>query len=287
MRKILFIIFFIAAALGLYYIIGYYFPKSVGRYPVFVVLFLLDLYLYSSFHKKIWSWNKLKAGLVTFLYWLPAIAVALVLIGSMLFSFENWNKGFKNYLSGFILVGFASKVIPIVLLIIADILRLIKWMSRKKTHDKSDEKVAISRSTFLKKLGLAGGGLLFGGLMVGMIKWVYDFKTWKETIHLPNLPDSFNGFKIVQFSDIHLGNWNSKKELDEAVRMMNEQQADVIFFTGDLVNYATDEAFEFEDIFRKLKAKYGIFAVLGNHDYGDYKRWESVEAKEAEYAGIV
>ncbi len=197
----------------------------------------------------------------------------------MLFSFENWNKGFRNYLIGFILIGFASKVIPIVLLVIADLIRLIKLIRRSKTRAESETKVNISRSVFLKRLGLAGGGLLFGTLLFGMIKWVYDIKIWKETIRLPNLPKSFHGFKIVQFSDIHLGNWNSKKELDEAVRIMNEQEPDVIFFTGDLVNYTTDEAFEFEGVFRNLKAKYGIYAVLGNHDYGDYKRWDSKAAK--------
>jgi len=278
-RKLIFIILFIAGAFGLYFIIGHYFPKSVGRYPVFVVLFLLDLYLYSSYHKKIWSWKKVKATFITFLYWSPAIAIAMVLLGSMLFSFENWNKGFRNYLIGFILIGFASKVIPIIMLVIADLIRFIKLISRSKTRAESETKANISRSVFLKRLGLAGGGLLFGTLLFGMIKWVYDFKIWKETIRLSNLPKSFNGFKIVQFSDIHLGNWNSKKELEEAVRVMNEQQPDVIFFTGDLVNYTTDEAFEFEEIFKGLKAKYGIYAVLGNHDYGDYKRWDSKAAK--------
>lgn len=279
MRKLFYIFIFVAAAFALYFVTGYYFPKSVGRYPIFVVLFLLDLYLYSSYHRKIWSWNKLTASIVTLLYWLPAIAVVLLLTGSAFFSFENWNKGFRNYLVGFILIGFASKLIPIILLFIADLIRLIKWTGRKRPTTESTTGSAISRSVFLKRIGMAGGGLLFGTLFMGMIKWVYDFKVWKENIRLPNLPESFNGFKIVQFSDIHLGDWNSAKELDEAVRIMNELEPDVIFFTGDLVNYTTSEAFEFEDTFKKLKARYGIYCILGNHDYGDYKRWSTREAK--------
>jgi predicted MPP superfamily phosphohydrolase len=139
----------------------------------------------------------------------------------------------------------------------------------------------ISRSKFLKQAGLVGGGIVFGGLTMGMFKWVVDFKIWKENINLKKLPVSFNGFRIVQFSDIHLGSWLSKDQLEVAVRQMNELQPDVIFFTGDLVNYETDEAFEFEDTFKKLRAKQGIFAVLGNHDYGDYKPWDSKQAKQA------
>jgi predicted MPP superfamily phosphohydrolase len=122
--------------------------------------------------------------------------------------------------------------------------------------------------------------MMFSSLLWGMVKWVYDFRVWREWLALPDLPPSFSGFKIVQFSDIHLGNWVLKHELEEAVDVMNDLQADIIVFTGDLVNYKTDEAIEFTDIFKKLKAKHGIYAILGNHDYGDYTHWPTKEAKE-------
>lgn len=263
----------------MYFIIGFYFPKSVGRYPFFVVLLLADLYLYLSYHKKIWSRSKKKATLITLAYWYPLIGIAAIIAGSMYTPYEHWNNGFKNYLTGLILIGYAAKLIPIVFLLIADLIRLFQMIVSKRPSKRTNSQASISRSTFLKRLGLVGGGLVFGGLFTGMIKWVYDFKVWKEYIKLPDLPSSFEGFKIVQFSDIHLGNWNSKKELAEAVRIMNDQKADVIFFTGDLVNYTTKEALEFEDILARLKANHGIYSILGNHDYGDYKRWESKSAK--------
>ncbi|HKK10641.1 MAG TPA: metallophosphoesterase, partial [Bacteroidales bacterium] len=110
--------------------------------------------------------------------------------------------------------------------------------------------------------------------------WAYDFKIWKHRVSLPNLPQSFNGFRIVQISDMHLGTMATENSLKEAVRMINELKPDVIFFTGDLVNYATSEAFRFQHVLADLEAKHGIYATLGNHDYGDYKKWDSAEEKQ-------
>jgi predicted MPP superfamily phosphohydrolase len=127
---------------------------------------------------------------------------------------------------------------------------------------------------------LAGGGLIFSSLIFGMLKWVYDFKIHRVQISLPNLPASFDGLKIVQISDMHLGSWASSDPLDEAVAKINSLQPDLVFFTGDLVNYKTEEAFPFMEALQKVRAKYGVFVTLGNHDYGDYTRWPSPEAKK-------
>lgn len=268
------------AAFGLYFIIGHYFPKSVGRYPFFVLLFLADLYLYSSYHKKIWSWKKIAAWLISTLYWIPAIMVGVILVGSVIYDFNSWDKYFKNYLVGFILIGYVAKSVPILFLAMADVIRIVRKRFRLSEKKQKDEGKAISRSLFLKRLGLIGGGLMFATLTIGMFKWVFDFKLWRKSIKIPGLPDALAGFKIVQFSDIHLGSWLSKNNLEEAVLKMNGLNPDVILFTGDLVNYETGEAFEFEEALKKLYAKYGIFCILGNHDYGDYKRWESKQAKQ-------
>jgi len=267
----------------MYFVIEYYFPKSVGRYPLFVILVLADLYLYSAYHQKIWSWKRLNAILAVFIYWTPILSVAFILIGSMIYPFEYWGKAFRNYLTGFILIGYLSKMVPIFFLIVADLTRFYKWIGRRSTKQSCsggiEKSNPISRSAFLKKIGLISGGLMFSGLFVGMIKWVYDFKVRREIVNIPDLPKSFAGLQIAQISDLHLGSWIWKNEMENAVEIINNQNPDLIFFTGDLVNYTTDEVFEFEESFKKLKAKYGIFCVLGNHDYGDYKRWESKQAK--------
>jgi hypothetical protein len=280
MRKLFYIIIGILLLFGMHFLLTELFPKSVGRIPVFVGLFLLDIYLYSSYHKKIWSWNKTKAWLVTLLYWLPSILVLILISGSIVKPFKDWNKLLAISIQGFLLMSYSAKLIPIIFLVIADIFRLIKKTFQNKTTKESDGEYKISRSAFLRKAGLIGGGIVFGGLFTGIIKWVHDYKIWNETVRIPNLPNSFEGLKIIQFSDFHLGSWVSNKDLQEAVDTMNEMEADLVFFTGDLVNFSTAEALPYQDILVQIKAKYGVYCVLGNHDYGDYVNWKTKKQKE-------
>jgi len=214
------------------------------------------------------------------LYWLPAILTSLIIIGLLFYPFDHWSKGIRIYVVGFIFIGYFSKLVPIFFLAIDDLRRIIKRLFKKNNAAPSEISETIPRSIFIRRLGLITGGVLFTSLLGGMVKWVSDFRVKREVIRLNGLPASFSGYRIVQFSDIHLGNWVSKKELEEVVQMMNDLQPDVIFFTGDLVNYKTDEAYEFRDILSKLNARDEIFAILGNHDYGDYSPWPDETSKQ-------
>jgi len=124
------------------------------------------------------------------------------------------------------------------------------------------------------------GALIFIIMTAGTIFWQFDFRVQRQEITLPGLPQAFDGYKIAQFSDVHLGSWGSKPQLKEAMDMVNGLHADVIFFTGDMFNYCTADGKGFEDILKTLHAPDGIYAILGNHDYGDYINWPSPEAKQ-------
>ena len=114
------------------------------------------------------------------------------------------------------------------------------------------------------------------GIMVGR----FDFKVLKETIHFDSLPEVFDGLKVVQISDMHIGSfYRHKDQIAKAVDMVNKLNPDIIFFTGDMVNNVSDELKGFEGILDKLHAPLGKYSILGNHDYGDYVKWESIEAK--------
>ena len=106
--------------------------------------------------------------------------------------------------------------------------------------------------------------------------------TTNVEIKLQNLPTSFNNYKVVQFSDVHLGSRpNNKQFYKNIVTEINKQDADIVVFTGDMVNNFSSEMYGFDSIFLQIKAKDGKFAVLGNHDYGDYTEWKSpVEKRE-------
>ena len=202
----------------------------------------------------------------------------------MVFTENDWNNTFKIYSFGFVFVVYASKLLPILFLVFADVIRLFRYInmkaaSVKKGHSEKYEGQKITRAQFLQNIGLISGGILFSGLITGMFKWAYDFKIKRHLLSLSHLPKSFDGLKIVQISDIHLGSWAGEHQLKDAVNLINGLNPDLVFFTGDLVNYKTDEAFRFENILSKIQSKHGVFATLGNHDYGDYTRWHSVEAK--------
>lgn len=280
MKKVYFISLALIVAVALFFIVSHYFPKSIGRFPIFILLFLLDIYLYFSVRRKILSLPIVASKLVTFIYWLPAILTGLMISGLLIYPFENWDRGLKIYLVGFIFTGYFSKLIPVFLLGLDDIRRIFQKLFKKNRIPADASITAIPRSEFLKKIGVISGGMLFTAMMGGMLKWVTDFRVRRNTIELIGLPEPFSGYRIVQFSDIHLGGWQSKKELEEAVQLMNNLNPDVIFFTGDLVNYKTDEAFEFKEILAELKAKDGVFAILGNHDYGDYSPWPDEPSKQ-------
>ena len=129
-------------------------------------------------------------------------------------------------------------------------------------------------------VGLFSGFLPFGVILYGIFRAVYNFKIYHPKIHFKTLPKTFNGLKIVHISDIHLGSFNKRYHvLEKAVNLINHQHPDLILFTGDLVNNYAWELEGWEEVFKKLKAKIGKYAVLGNHDYGDYSEWSSKEKK--------
>src|ERR1051325_1566110 len=113
-----------------------------------------------------------------------------------------------------------------------------------------------------------------------MLNSAYNYRKRKVILTLNNLPNSFDGFKIVQISDIHTGSFTRMSPVKNAIKIINDQQPDVVFFTGDLVNDRYEEALPFMPMLKEIKAKHGVYSIFGNHDYGDYMRWESDEAKK-------
>lgn len=136
-------------------------------------------------------------------------------------------------------------------------------------------------------VGLFSGFLPFFIIVYAVFRAVYNYKIHALKLHFSHLPLSFNGLKIVQISDLHLGGFNYRYEvLEKAIKLINNLNPDLIFFTGDLVNNYAWELIGWDKIFNKLKCKMGKYAVLGNHDYGDYSTWDSVEGKQENFSKI-
>ncbi|OYY14131.1 MAG: metallophosphatase [Sphingobacteriia bacterium 35-40-8] len=138
----------------------------------------------------------------------------------------------------------------------------------------------IPRSLFLSWLGLGIGGTLFGTLLYGFSN-KYNYQVRRVKLAFDNLPIAFKGTKLVHISDIHSGSFQHKEAVNHGIDLILKEQADLILFTGDLVNDRAEEMAEYKVIFGRLTAPLGVFSTLGNHDYGDYVAWPSKEAKAA------
>lgn len=135
------------------------------------------------------------------------------------------------------------------------------------------------RNSIILTIGAIVSILFMLGLVYGVIYGRYDYKVEKHIVKHDQLPSSFDGLRVVQISDLHLGSFPSTKKLIKAFLKINELQPDLIVLTGDLVNNCAVEAFPYIQQFRALKADYGKYAVLGNHDMGDYRKWYSEKHK--------
>lgn len=190
---------------------------------------------------------------------------------------------FRTYLVSTLFILFASKLTVVLFLFLDDAMRLLKWIVHyifQGPETSASEAVKISRSVFINQLALLAGAVPLVALIYGMVRGAYQYRVKRVTLRFPNLPAAFNGYKVLQISDLHTGSFNSTAPLKKAVRLINQQQADLVFFTGDLVNNVATEVVPHIPALQEIKAKDGRFSILGNHDYGDYVRWESNEAKK-------
>ncbi len=215
---------------------------------------------------------------------MPLMMVAVLIAGSIFRPVQDWNDVLRTYWVGFILVFYTAKMFPLLFLLIADLWRVVQKVpviiSKTQRKDIIKQKEGISRSKFLQYMGYLTGGLVLGTMLTGMFKWVYEFNTTREKLHFDRLPKNFDGLRIVQISDLHLGTWKSERPLEEAVQRILLLKPDMVLFTGDLVNFTTKEAFRFEKTLAKIKAPMGVYVTLGNHDYGNYVNWPSKAAKQ-------
>jgi predicted MPP superfamily phosphohydrolase len=226
----------------------------------------------------------------TKIYWGISILSILVAI-VLLIAYQNqWiNRTMFAYVMCVVFILFASKLTGSLFLVIDDIIRLFRWIfsyfSNPSVEDNLNENT-ISRAKFLSYAGITLAALPFTSMIYGMVKTAFDFKVRKSFVQIPGLPNAFDGLRIIQISDIHSGSFLNGSAFKNAVELIMEQKPDIIFFTGDLVNDKTDEAHPFVDIWKNLSAPYGIFSIVGNHDYGDYIQWPSDEAKAKNFENL-
>lgn len=251
---------------------------------VVIILFLLDLYVFQAV-KTVVSHHHLRLRLAILIaYWIIALACWILVLTMPNWHITEGHGNFKFILITIILGIYIGKLLASVFFLIDDLRRGGIWIFSLFQHKPviSPPEIihGISRSQFLSRMGLLAGGGLFATLVYGFSN-KYNYKIRRINLSFSNLPPAFKGLKIVQVSDIHSGSFDNDEKVRRGVEMIKNEKPDVIFFTGDLVNNRSEEIKDYQELFGSLQAPMGVFAILGNHDYGDYVHWESKEAKAA------
>ena len=217
--------------------------------------------------------------------WTLYCLIVFVIISYISYSVINYDRasGFNHSISysiGLFFALFIFQSLIILGLLIEDIYRVPQAIYTFFTDEsKQSETFFPQRRKILSQILFLLASIPFGAILYGMIRGKYNFKVLKYDILYDDLPKSFDGFTITQISDIHCGSFDNPQKVEYGIDLVNKQKSDVILFTGDIVNNTSEELYPWKKLLSKLKAKNGVYSVLGNHDYGDYMDWKSEKDK--------
>lgn len=249
----------------------------IGIFIFLSLMLLLDFYFFQAVKTVSQQLSPKAKTIVYSIYW-GITLVAIVAYLLFMYSEQAYlGKKVRTYLFSIVIGLFLAKMVALVFFLVDDLRRGIQYIASKLLFkntelDSSIAEGGISRSVFLSWLGIAAGSTLFGSLLYGFSNQ-YKYQIKKVKLAFDNLPASFKGLRIVHISDVHSGSFMDKKAVQHGIDLIMQQQADLILFTGDLVNDKATEMENYMDVFSQLKAPLGVFSTLGNHDYGDYVKW--------------
>ena len=250
-----------------------------------VAILLIDYYAFQAIRALTGGWSISAQKTTKIVYFTFS---GMVLLAIFLYNFgdpDSIARHARTFLMSFIFINVLGKLILALFVFIDDIVRGFRWVFMKLSPSSGAniEGEPISRSKFIATTGIIVTAAPIISMSWGIISGAHDYRVRKVKLPVKGLPKALQGFKIVQLSDIHSGSFWSKSGVKRGVEMIQEQNADMVLFTGDLVNNKASEMEEWAEIFAQIKAPYGVFSVLGNHDYGDYVRWSTEDEKLANF----
>ncbi|MAN58802.1 MAG: phosphoesterase [Flavobacteriaceae bacterium] len=245
------------------------------RWLLFIAFYILvDIYAFQALRTVTRSWWAYG------LYVLFSVLVLFALIYQLNFAEPRRVMAPGSmYIFGFFLALLVPKLVMIIFMFGEDVIRLFVGLF-SKIGGNSDGFYIPSRRKFISTVALGLAAIPFASLLYGMYQGKYNYKVLKYALEFDDLPEAFDGYTLTQISDIHSGSFDNAHKIEYAINLINEQQSDIIVFTGDLVNNVASEMESWKSLFKNLTAKDGVFSVLGNHDYGDYVSWETEAAKK-------
>ena len=257
----------------------------VIRFIIICALFLfIELYSFQAIRTLI----KLRWLLVSYQ------VISLLLFIFIIYSFTQFDRSVGQtkqtmFTMGLMLLVYVPKIVITLVLLGEDIFRagvgIVNYFI--ENPNTTTNSVIPSRRKFVSQLAVGLAAVPFLSLIYGIFEGRYNFKVFKQTVFFPDLPAAFDGFRITQISDVHSGSFDNPEKISYAIDLVNEQNSDMILFTGDIVNTHATEMHPWLETFNKIKdPKYGKYSVLGNHDYGEYVTWPSEKKKEENFEDI-
>lgn len=242
-----------------------------------LALLLPDLYIYLVYivrRTKNFAWRAA--------FWLPS-AVLVVLYLYLIYLTGDNALAHHPQAIGRLAIAVMALAVPKILFMLCSLLGILcrglgRCLSAALLHTpfrKPQAPFIVHRTPFTAT-GLVLGVVSFVNVIYGATAGITRFQVKHVTYESERLPEGFDGYRIAQLSDIHIGSWQGRPEaVEKLVKLTNEQQADLIVFTGDLVNQQSHELDSFRQTLSRLQAPDGVYSVLGNHDYGTYYRWKN------------
>ncbi len=266
----------------------------------FVLLFMFSLdFLFYRALRRIFKKSAKKLKFYSSIHWTVAAISFLSFVAFLFFPELEKFKGLKAVSSGIVSALYLSKVLFSLFAFTEGLARVFTWIYKKNKVNPNPEpegisneeipakKEKISRAEFLYKGGIIASAVPFILLSNGVISGAYNYKIRRVRLPIKGLPLPFENYKIVQISDIHTGSFYDKKAVNEGINMILAEKPNAVFFTGDMVNNAAFEMDDYLEMFARIQAPDGVYSVLGNHDYGEYMKWPSEEAKQENFNNLL
>ena len=236
-----------------------------------IVLLLPDVYIYFTYIVR-----KVKNTMLRFSYWIPTLLLGLLYIYFMFFTGDN---ALSHHT-----LGIGRLAIAIMLFAVPKLLFMLISATGNLLHFFIRQCPRLPFTALSIVLSIISFICIAYGSFIGITR--FDVKEVEYTSQ--SLPAGFDGYRIVQLSDIHIGSWQGHPEtVQKLVDLSNNQQPDLIVFTGDLVNQRSDELESFQNILSQLQASDGVYSILGNHDYGTYYHWKSPQEEKANLQNLI
>lgn len=264
---------------------------ALFRLILFVlVLLLIDFYAWRGISTAIGGVAIGFRRLLRLVYW----AVSIGLLATIVFAASRMNelhasqnRAFMYTVIGILFLLLLPKLIIVIFHGLEDLVELGRqgWNKLAPRPTPAEDP---GRIRFISQVGLALAAIPFTGVLYGLTRGWRNFNVARVPVKVRNLPKAFDGLRVVQISDMHLGSFrNSTQVVQHGINLINAQEPDLILFTGDLVNNFADEVEPWLDTIAGLQATLGKYSILGNHDYGDYSNWESAEAKQENFERLM